>query len=134
MTSERVIKSNLAKIKKAIAHTVSKIRESEKVREDLFAEILSTLDQEHEKFVGLVQICKYELIFDDLLNNSNSHEENEEDDLLSSDVYSFTVQSFSPPGYSTHPISELPTGENNQITVRRLVVAAKDKIYYEDLS
>ncbi len=60
--------------------------------------------------------------------------DSEEDDLLSSAVYSFTVQSFSPPGYSTHPISELPTGENNQITVRRLVVAAKDKIYYEDLS
>lgn len=81
MTSERVIKSNLKKIKKAIANTVSKIKESEKVREDLFAEMLSTLDQEHEKFVGLVQICKYELIFDDLLSD-NSYEENEENDLL----------------------------------------------------
>ncbi len=84
MTSERVIKSNLKKIKKAIADTVVQIRKSEKVREDLFAELLSALDQEHEKFVGLVQICKYELIFDDLLsgNLDEENEENEEEDLL----------------------------------------------------
>ncbi len=84
MTSERIIKSNLKRIKKAIADTVSQIRKSEKVREDLFAELLSGLDQEHEKFVGLVQICKYELIFDDLLsgNFDKDNEENEEDDLL----------------------------------------------------
>jgi len=58
----------------------------------------------------------------------------EEDDLLSSSVFSFTVQSFSPPGYSIHPISGLPTGANNQLTVRRLIAAANGKIWYEDLS
>ena len=57
----------------------------------------------------------------------------EEDDLLSSSVFSFTVQSFSPPAYSVHPISGLPTGENNQITVRRLVAIANNKFWYEDI-
>jgi len=55
-------------------------------------------------------------------------------DLLSSAIYSFTVQLFYPPAVSTHPVSGLPTGANNMATVRRLIVAAKDKIYYEDLS
>ncbi len=57
----------------------------------------------------------------------------EEDDLLSSSVFSFTVQSFSPPAYSVHPISGLPTGESNQITVRRLVAIANNKFWYEDI-
>ncbi len=55
----------------------------------------------------------------------------EEDDLLSSSVFSFTVQSFSPPAYSVHPVSGLPTGESNQITVRRLVAIANNKFWYE---
>lgn len=86
MASERMVKANLKKIKKAIAHTVSQIRESERVREELFAEILSTLNQEHATFVGLVQICKYELIFDDLLKGGRDDLEeeadNEEDESL----------------------------------------------------
>jgi len=86
MASERIVKTHLKKIKKAIACTVSKIRESEKVRDELFAEILSTLNQEHEKFVGLVQICKYELIFDDLLKSGRDDLEedvnDEEDESL----------------------------------------------------
>ncbi len=57
----------------------------------------------------------------------------EEDDLLSSSVFSFTVQSFSPPAYSVHPVSGLPTGESNQITVRRLVAIANNKFWFEDI-
>jgi len=57
----------------------------------------------------------------------------EEDDLLSSSVFSFTVQTFSPPIQSVHPVSGLPTGENNQATIRRLMVAVKNTIFYEDI-
>ena len=56
-----------------------------------------------------------------------------EGDLLSSSVFSFTTQSFSPPAYSVHPVSGLPTGESNQITVRRLVAIANNKFWYEDI-
>lgn len=54
-------------------------------------------------------------------------------DLADSEVWSFTAQEFSPPIQSVHPISGLPTGENNMATIRRLVVAAKNKIFYEDI-
>ncbi len=49
------------------------------------------------------------------------------------DTWSFTVQALSYPLYSTHPISGLPTGESNQITVRRLVAIANNKFWYEDI-
>lgn len=54
--------------------------------------------------------------------------------LADSEIWSFTTTTFRPPAISTHPISELPTGENNMLTVRRLIAAANGKIWYEDLS
>lgn len=54
-------------------------------------------------------------------------------DLADSEVWSFTVQVFSPPAYSVHPVSGLPTGESNQITVQRLVAIANNKFWYEDI-
>ncbi len=54
-------------------------------------------------------------------------------DLADSEVWSFTVQAFSPPAYSVHPVSGLPTGESNQITVRRLVAIANNKFWYEGI-
>lgn len=82
MTSERMLKANLGKIKKAISETVKKIKESEKVRDDLFGEVLSQLNQEHQKLVGMVQLCKYELIFDELINASDNEDEMEDDELI----------------------------------------------------
>jgi len=83
MTSERILKVNLGKIKKAIADVIKNIKESERVRDDLFGEVLSQLNQEYDKMIGLVQLCKYELIFDDLIaatvNNEVDELEDEED-------------------------------------------------------
>jgi len=82
MTSERMLKANLGKIKKAIADTVKKIKESEKVRDDLFGEVLSQLNQEHKKLIGMVQLSKYELIFDELINVEDDEDEIEDDELI----------------------------------------------------
>lgn len=82
MTSERMLKSNLGKIKKVIADTITKIKESEKTRDDLFGEVLSQLNQEHRKLVGMVQLCKYELIFDELINVVDDEGEIEDDELI----------------------------------------------------
>jgi hypothetical protein len=58
-----------------------------------------------------------------------------------SDVWTFTTLTLSPPTYSTRlktpygggdPI-EVPTGENNQLTVKRLVAIAQNKVFYEDV-
>ncbi len=56
------------------------------------------------------------------------------DDLLSSTVYSFTTTTFRPPAISTGVggASDF-TGENNMLTVNRLISAAYNKIWYEDL-
>ena len=50
-------------------------------------------------------------------------------------IWSFTTRNFAPPTYSTRMVGEdvFPTGENNMLTVRRLIVAARNRIYYEDL-
>lgn len=53
--------------------------------------------------------------------------------LISSGVWSFTTQPLSYPTYSVHPVSGLPTGDNTQITIRRLIAAANNKIWYEDI-
>ncbi len=57
-------------------------------------------------------------------------------DYLDSDTWSFTTLTFEPPTYSTRDIGggeTAPTGENNMLTVRRLIVAARNRIYYEDI-
>ena len=43
-------------------------------------------------------------------------------------IWSFTTRNFAPP---VVPGGGTPTGENNMLTVRRLVVAARNRIYYE---
>lgn len=67
MTSERIIKSHLSKIKKVVRDAVDKAQEASKIRDDAFAEVLSKLNQDHRQLVSLVRNAKYELIFDDLL-------------------------------------------------------------------
>ena len=44
--------------------------------------------------------------------------------MTTGDAWSFIVIAFNPP---------LPTGENNMFTVRRLVAAAKNTIWIEDI-
>ncbi|KKM19689.1 hypothetical protein LCGC14_1653050 [marine sediment metagenome] len=46
-----------------------------------------------------------------------------------SEIWSFTTRAFAPPVVSGGEAT--PTGENNMLTVRRLVVAARNRIYYE---
>ncbi len=55
-------------------------------------------------------------------------------DLLSSSVYSFTTTTFRPPAISTGVggASDF-TGENNMLTVNRLISAANNRIWYEDI-
>ena len=79
-----------------------------------------------------------------------------DDELLSSAIWSFTTSPFYPPAYSTRErlvygepggpgdpegdpgdpdvrnYETVPSGENNMLTVRRLIVAARNRIYYED--
>jgi hypothetical protein len=58
-----------------------------------------------------------------------------------SEIWSFTTTAFAPPAHSTRlktpygggdPI-EVPSGENNQLTVKRLIAAAQNKVFYEDV-
>lgn len=56
----------------------------------------------------------------------------EEDDLLSSDIWSFTVTTFRPPAVPTGGNSE-PIGINNMLTRKRFIAAANGKIWYEDI-
>lgn len=75
MVSEKIIRGHLAKIKKVVKEAVSKSREAAKIRDDAFSEILSKLNQDHQKLVSLVKVAKYELIFDDLIKSSREEDE-----------------------------------------------------------
>ena len=55
---------------------------------------------------------------------------NEAGDLLDSEVWSFTTLVFAPPAVSVDGNSN-PTGLNNMITLKRLVTAANNKVFYE---
>ncbi len=52
-------------------------------------------------------------------------------------IWSFTTRNFAPPAptASTSPVSgeSYLSGENNMLTVRRLIAAARNRIYYEDV-
>ncbi len=48
-------------------------------------------------------------------------------------IWSFTTRNFAPPAPSLDSDTGLPTGENNMLTVRRLIAAARNRIYYEDI-
>ncbi len=48
-----------------------------------------------------------------------------------SEIWSFTTRNFAPPVVSGG--EDAPTGENNMLTVRRLITAARNRIYYEDI-
>ena len=48
-------------------------------------------------------------------------------------IWSFTTRNFAPPAPSLDSGTGLPTGENNMLTVRRLIAAARNRIYYENI-
>lgn len=56
----------------------------------------------------------------------------EEDDLISSEVWSFTTTTFRPPAVPTGGNGE-PIGINNMLTRKRFIAAANNKIWYEDI-
>ena len=53
-------------------------------------------------------------------------------DMTDSGIRSFTTVAFKPPAVSTRA-NGTPTGENNMVTVRRLVAVAQNKFWYEDV-
>jgi len=53
-----------------------------------------------------------------------------ETETITGDVWSFTTIEFAPPSASVDA-SQNPTGINNMVTLKRLVVAANNKIFYE---
>jgi len=72
---ERELKARLEKIKNSISQ-VNKVRnEVNQTRDNLFAEILSELDQEHDHLVALVRTAQYELLFDELLEEQSQGED-----------------------------------------------------------
>lgn len=52
-----------------------------------------------------------------------------------SDVWSFTTTTFKPPAASTQDKGgvDVPTGENSVLTVKRLVICQKNRVFYEDI-
>lgn len=60
---------------------------------------------------------------------------------IDSDTWSFTTMTYAPPAHSTRTRPPygggaditVPTGENNIITVQRLIAVANDKFWYEDV-
>jgi len=62
-------------------------------------------------------------------------------EYIDSDIWAFTTIAYAPPEYSirTRPPYgggddiEVPTGENNMITVERLIAIANNKFFYEDV-
>ncbi len=54
----------------------------------------------------------------------------EEGDLLGADAWSFTTITFAPPAVSVDG-SGNPTGLNNMVTLKRLVAASNNNVYYE---
>lgn len=60
---------------------------------------------------------------------------------IDSDIWAFTTMAYSPPEYSTRTRTPygggdaitVPTGENNMITVQRLIAVARNKFFYEDV-
>ena len=64
-----------------------------------------------------------------------------DDEITDSDVWSFTTIDYQPPALRTRqkipygggaPIT-VPTGENNMMSVNRLIVAGDNSIFYEDV-
>ncbi len=53
-------------------------------------------------------------------------------DLADSEVWSFTMLELLPPAPSLHPVSGNLTGENTMLTIKRLIAAANNKIWYEE--
>ncbi len=61
--------------------------------------------------------------------------------FVDSETWSFTTMAYAPPTYSTRTRPPygggaditVPTGENNMITVERLIAIAQNKFYYEDV-
>jgi hypothetical protein len=47
------------------------------------------------------------------------------------DTWVFTTLALTPPKVSVHPVTGFITGSNGMVTLRRLVVACDNKIYYE---
>jgi len=61
------LRAKLHKIKQSIDRVNKMHSEAKQTRDNLFSELLSELDQEHDRLVALVRSAQYELLFDELL-------------------------------------------------------------------
>ena len=76
---ERELKAKLLKIKNSIAKSVDAKRKVDNERDNLFAEVMSGLDQDYDHMIALVRVAKYELIFDEVLTRRESEEDTNND-------------------------------------------------------
>ncbi len=91
-----------------------------------------SLIQISEEQAGLSVIVPYRLSYNIIYNWRVDTVT--DDDTIVGDTWSFTATTFRPPAISTGVggASDF-TGENNMLTVNRLISAAYNKIWYEDL-
>jgi len=69
---EKDVQARLKKIKASIMRSAKIKKEADQQRDHLFSEVLSELDQEYDRLVTLVRTAKYELIFQDVLDNNKN--------------------------------------------------------------
>ena len=69
---EKDVQARLKKIKASIMRSAKIKKEADQQRDLLFSEVLSELDQEYDRLVTLVRAAKYELIFQDVLDNNKN--------------------------------------------------------------
>ena len=75
---ERQLKARLTKIKNSINEVVKLKKEADQKRDNLFAEIMSELDQDYDRMVTLVRIARFELVLDDIFNNNTDHDDDKD--------------------------------------------------------
>ena len=69
---EKEVRARLTRIKQSIAKLAQVRQEAEQKRNDLFAQIMSEINQDHARMVALVRTAQYELIFDQIINERDN--------------------------------------------------------------
>lgn len=67
--NEKEVHAKLRHIKKVISEAEQRAKEASTVRDNAFAELLSQMNQDHQKVVAIVRVARYEMIFKQLLGH-----------------------------------------------------------------
>lgn len=73
---ERKLIAKLSKIKSVLTNRANFKKKLDEERDSLFSSVLSELDQEYDHLISLVRVAKYELIFNELLEEEDGEENN----------------------------------------------------------